>query len=229
MDNWRKLAKGLLLSGYCALRLTLGLLVLFAALSAGWTLPAFAESAQKVVIKGGQVELKNAEKYVAGVICYQEDAAFLMVPPEGWVGDPAAANQLGLCGVFYPVDYDFNTAPAVMYPRLMKAFPGDSLEDRAQKQAEFTLRKFRALPGGQGLILRKEKAYTAGGGLTFALRRFDNGPPPNVAEAAAYAIHNDAIFIVVLSAKSAGQLSPYLPALYAALDEVAAMDCVVEP
>lgn len=213
----------------CARRSAFVLLALFATLGVIWALPAFAESPQKVVIRGGQIELENAEKYVGGVICYQEGAAFLMIPPDGWVGDPAAAGQLGLCGVFYPAGYDFNSAPAVMYPRLAKAFPGDSLEDRAQKQAEFTLREFRILPGGQDLTLRKGKAYTTTGGLTFALRRFDNGPPPNVSEAAAYTIHNDAILIVVLSAKSVGQLSPYLPALYAALDEVAAMDCVVEP
>ena len=213
-----------------ACRLAVALLVVFTALCAARALPALAESLQTVVVKGdGQIELENAEKYVGGVICYQEGAAFLLPPPDGWVGDPAVAGRLGLCGVFYPEGYDFNSAPAVMYPRLVKALPGDSLEDRAQKQAALTLREFRSLPGGQNLTLRKEKAYTAASGLAFALRRFDNGPPPNVAEAAAYAIHNDAIFIVVLSARSAGQLLPYLPDLYAALDEVAAMDCVIEP
>ena len=76
--------------------------------------------------------------------------------------------------------------------------------------------------------MRKEETYTAVSGRPFAIRFFDNGPPPNVAEAAAYTIHNDSMLIVVLSAKSAKDLAPYLPALYTALDEVAAMNCIIE-
>ena len=196
-----------------------------------------AESGPELVIKGGQIELRNANtggslldlnNYVADAICYREGAAFILPCPGGWVGDPVAAERLGLCGVYYPQGHTFDTAPVVMYPRVVSPFPGNSLEERAQKQAEFTQSSFRKLPGGQNLTMRQEKTYTAANGRAFAIRLFDSGPPPNVAEAAAYTIHNDSMLIVVLSAKSAKALAPHLPALYAALDEVAAMNCIIE-
>ena len=199
---------------------------------------ARAEVLPELVIKGDQVELRNPESaggglldlsdYVGDAICYRENAAFVLPCPDGWVGDPEAASRLGLCGVYYPQGHTFDTAPVVMYPRLVSPLPGKSLEERAQKQAEFTQNSFRKLPGGQNLTVRKENTYTAGNGRAFAIRFFDNGPPPNVAEAAAYTIHNNSMLIVVLSAKSAKDLAPYLPALHAALDEVTAMNCVIE-
>ena len=213
-------------------------LLLGAVLFAAAPLSARAEAVPELVIKGDQVERRNPETaggglldlndYVGDAICYREDAAFILPCPGGWTGDPAAAGRLDLCGIYYPQAYTFDTAPVVMYPRLVTPFPGKSLEERAQKQAEFTRDSFRKLPGGQNLTVRKEETYTAVNGRAFAIRFFDNGPPPNAAEAAAYTIHNDSMLIVVLSAKSAKDLKPYLPTLYTALDEVAAMNCVIE-
>ncbi len=203
---------------------------LVALLGLGLTAPqaARAENIPDLVVKNGQIDLADTEKYTGSVLCYDDEAAFTLPLPDGWVSDPATAARFGLCGLYYPEGYNFNDAPVVMYPKLYQAFPGNSLEERAQKQAEVTQREFLNLPGGQNLIVRKEKPYTNAAGRTFALRFFDNGPRPNVAEAAAYTIHKDSIFIVVLSATSAGQLPPYLPVLYATLGKVTAMNCTVE-
>ena len=213
-------------------------LLLGAALLTATPLVARAEAVPDLIIKGGQIEIRNPKSaggglldlndYVGDAICYSGDAAFILPCPGGWTGDPAAAGRLDLCGIYYPQGYTFDNAPVVMYPRLVTPFPGKSLEERAQKQAEFTKDSFRKLPGGQNLTVRKEGTYTAVNGRPFAIRFFDNVPPPNVAEAAAYTIHNNSMLIVVLSAKSAKDLAPYLPALYTALDEVAAMNCIVE-
>ena len=70
-----------------------------------------AESGPELVIKGGQIELRNANtggslldlnNYVADAICYREGAAFILPCPGGWVGDPVAAERLGFAASTIP-------------------------------------------------------------------------------------------------------------------------------
>ena len=104
-------------------------LLLGAALLAAAPLLARAESVPDLIIKGGQIEIRNPKSaggglldlndYVGDAICYSGDAAFILPCPGGWTGDPAAAGRLDLCGIYYPQGYTFDNAPVVMYPRLV--------------------------------------------------------------------------------------------------------------
>ena len=76
--------------------------------------PAFAqaEPGPELVIKDGQIELRNGKNaggglldlndYVGDAICYREDAAFILPCPDGWVGDPVAAERLGFAASTIP-------------------------------------------------------------------------------------------------------------------------------
>lgn len=155
-----------------------------------------------------------------GIICYRGTYAYLLAVPDGWDNDPVAARRLGLCALLLPTGLGFDDAPAVMYPQMHARVGGETQEEAAQLQAEVTLRDFRKKPGGQQLSLRAGEPVVNSGGLVFAMRFFDNGPHPNVAEAAAYHAGENAVFNLVLSAFDAEGLAEYLPSLRRALDGV---------
>lgn len=204
-------------------------LVVGLALLAGVPAAVRAEQpAPALSLKNGQISQEDAQKFQGGVICYDSRAAFYLPLPTGWTNSHASAERFNVCGMYYPQGHNFYSAPAVMYPVVYDAPPGASLEERAQKRAQMVLHQLKAMPGSEKLTLRTGKPYTTANGQTFAVRFFDNGPPPNTAEATAVIVHNGSIFEVVLSALSKEQLEANLDALYAALEGVAVMDCVVE-
>lgn len=133
-----------------------------------------------------------------GGICYWGSVGFMMGPPEGWVNLPEMAAASGLCFTFVPAGYDFDNAPAVIYPNM-----GDAKGDDAWVEilSQGILQQMRRLPGGENLQLVRGEPFSARN-LNFELRYFNNGPSPNNFELVAYHIQDEVILLVVLSAKT---------------------------
>lgn len=134
----------------------------------------------------------------ADSICFDEHNAFSTQAPSGWVSDTAKAKELGICVVYFLKGKDFDSSPAVIYPRLVssekigKAAIEKILdEDTSRLKAKSTTTKVIEQP------IVKNKSN-----LEFEIRHFRYGPPPNEFEAVAYHAGNKAVLLSVLSARS---------------------------
>lgn len=131
-------------------------------------------------------------------ICFDDNNAFSTQAPTGWVADTAKAKELGLCVVYFLKGKDFDSSPAIIYPRLVSS----------EKEGKAAIEKLL----GEDTARLKEKSNTVKvieqksiknkHGLNFEIRHFRNGPPPNEFEAVAYHAGKKAILISVLSTRS---------------------------
>ncbi len=130
-------------------------------------------------------------------ICFDENNAFLTQAPVGWVADTAKAKELGLCAVYVVKGKDFDSSPAIIYPRL----GGTANEGKAAVE-EFILESTALLKDSKTLKVLTKPAIKNKSGLKFEIRHFLNGPPPNDFEAIAYHAGKKAVLVLVLSTRS---------------------------
>lgn len=151
-----------------------------------------------------------------GGICYWGPVGFMMGPPEGWVNLPEVAAASGLCFTFVPAGYDFDNAPAVIYPNMVDA-KGD--DDFVEVLSQGMLRQMSRLPGGGNIQLVRGEPFLARN-LDFELRYFNNGPYPNSFELVVYHIQDEVMLLVVLSAKTEQARQDYLDDFMRLLDDI---------
>lgn len=151
-----------------------------------------------------QAALPEADEAAAG-ICYRDKDGFVVAAPQGWVNLPQAAAAHGVCMMYAPAGYDFDNAPAIIYPRLAGLPDGGEAFDTAavaDAMADSMMKRFAALPGGGRAVLLKGPALQSESGLLFATRYFNNGPDPNNFELVAYHRAESAVLLLVLSART---------------------------
>lgn len=167
---------------------------------------------------GAAAEAQSLESDTAyGGICYRGSVGFVIGPPEGWVNLPETAAASGLCFMFVPAGYNFDNAPAVIYPNT-----GDTKGDAGFVEilSEGTLQQMRRLPGGENTELLRGEPFVSACNLDFQPRYFNNGPSPNNFELVVYHIQDEVILLVVLSAKTEQARQDYLDDFMRMLDDI---------
>lgn len=183
-------------------KLALCCLVMFSALGGAQAMAA--DQVASALVQG-----EDGSDY--GVVCYRNNDGMVLAFPDGWHVDLEVAERMGVCSMFLYGSEDFNKATGVMYPQVNKAPKSGKLEAIADAQAKIVAEQMDKKSEGQGPTVAKGDPIKTKSGLTFAIRYFDNGPYPNVAEASAYAIKGDTLFSVVLSAYDEDTLDELMP------------------
>lgn len=168
------------------------------ALVSVWVLLAFTAVWGGGVVAAAETRPLESETAQGG-ICYWGSVGFMMGPPEGWVNLPEAAAASGLCFTFVPAGYDFDNAPAVIYPKMGDA-KGD--DDFAEVLSQGMLRQMSRLPGGENMQLVRGEPFVSARNLDFQSRYFNNGPSPNSFELVVYNVQDEVLLLLVLSAKT---------------------------
>lgn len=167
---------------------------------------------------GAAAEAQSLESDTAyGGICYRGSVGFVIGPPEGWVNLPETAAASGLCFMFVPAGYNFDNAPAVIYPNTGDA-KGDA--DFVEILSEGMLQQMRRLLGGENTELLRGEPFVSACNLDFQPRYFNNGPSPNNFELVVYHIQDEVILLVVLSAKTEQARQDYLDDFMRMLDDI---------
>ena len=158
--------------------------------------------------------------FAAGSICYDDNNAFATVAPDGWVADYDTANRLGLCVMYILEGTDFDTSPAVIYPRLVATEdPDETAVSNMILQSEKMLRD----RGGDKLSIIALPTETNGHGVEFQVRYFRDGPAPNEYEMVAYHGAKNAVFLVVYSTRSESVFEAHKAKLKEVLGQVVPM------
>lgn len=172
------------------------------------------------VVKAQSLESATTD----GGIYYLGTVGFMVGPPEGWGNLPETAAALGVCFMFVPEGYDFDSAPAVMYANLNNAVndvEGD--DDLVEALAQNMLQKMRRLPGGEKVQLLHGESFVSARKLDFQQCYFNNGPPPNSFELVTYHVQGEVMLIAVLSAMTEQARQDYLADFMRMLDDVLAI------
>ncbi|MDL2306778.1 hypothetical protein LJC48_01930 [Desulfovibrio sp. OttesenSCG-928-C06] len=141
-------------------------------------------------------------------ICYRGESGFVISPPEGWVNLSEQAAKMGLCVLYAPAGYNFDNAPAVIYPTVIAAPKG---ADPVAVQAEKVFRQHMKRPEGRQIWLENPGVFFSASGLEYALRYFRNGPSPNDFEMVAYHVEDGSMLMVVLSSVKNKEIQKALP------------------
>lgn len=157
------------------------------------------------------------------VICYHNSAAFVVRPPTGWTNDKGTATLLGVCAIYTPVGSNYNDAKAVLYPNVGTA-RGRTIEESADIQAEWIRKTLSSRKNGEKIQVRYGKGLRNEKGHGVAIRYYDQGPPPNEWEAAAYLQHNGQLLMLVLSAREKQDRDAAVAQLEEAASQVVGMD-----
>ncbi len=158
------------------------------------------------------------------VVCCSGNTGLIVNIPVGWVNDDKVAKKLGLPAVLYPKGGNFNTAHAIIYPRVDGRNKGLDIEKAADLLIEETARRYRALPGGSGVKTSKGKDAVNAHGLRFAVRVIEDGPPANKSEYVAYVSTPAGVFIVVMSSTDPLRNIQYMHHFERILDEAELID-----
>jgi hypothetical protein len=150
----------------------------------------------------------SSRAFADGAICYSAKSAFLSTSPGGWVADYEAARKLGLCVLFHPANYSFDSAPAIIYPNMSeftKTLPSGELDLQGYIERDLASFKDR----GSDLKIQEAPSVTASSGTKFVIRDLLNGPAPNEFEEVAYSSANQAVFLAVYSARKKDEFDKY--------------------
>lgn len=134
-------------------------------------------------------------------LCYRGVDGYMVSSPPGWVNQPEAAASFGVCVMYVPVGYDFGSAPAIIYPRLVARPAGP---DPVQALADTMLAYFTVCPDGYRTTVEPGPSLDSLSGLFFQTRYFNNGPNPNNFELVAYNSTEENVMLLVLSARTEG-------------------------
>ena len=160
---------------------------------------------------------------VEAVICYHNSAAFVVRPPTGWTNDRETASLLGVCAIYTPFGSTYSDATAVLYPNVGTA-RGKTIEETADTQAEWIRKTLSGRKSGEKTQVITGKGIRSEKGQNVAIRYFDQGPPPNEWEAAAYMQHDGQLFMLVLSAREKSDRDAAIGQLEEAARKVVSMD-----
>jgi hypothetical protein len=145
--------------------------------------------------------------FAADTICFDKGNAFATSAPKGWVSNKEQAAQLGLCVVYHVKGANFDSSPAVIYPRLVATRDeGDEAIKQIIAQNTTILRRV-----SKSLEVSKLPAQTNASGLIFQIRHFFDGPPPNEFEAVAYHAGRQAVLLAVFSSRTRHGFESQLP------------------
>lgn len=121
-----------------------------------------------------------------------------------------------------PEGSTFNDAPAAIYVNSVD-LAGDA-ETAVDAEAERSRARFAPARKGEGPFVRKGPPIVAKDGTTGHVRFFDQGPLQNEWEAVVYIPKNDAMLLLVLSARSKEDRDRYWEALEFIVRKMVAMN-----
>lgn len=150
-----------------------------------------------------------AAAQAADNICYDENNAFTTQAPEGWVADSVKAKELGLCIVYFVEGKDFDSSPAIIYPRLVSS----EKSGQAAIQEIVDENTLRLKENSKIFKVVKQPGLKNKSNLKFEFRHFRNGPTPNEFEAVAYHAGKKAVILSVLSTRSEKDFEVHKPKL----------------
>lgn len=141
----------------------------------------------------------------AGTICDDENSAFLISAPKGWVADSKTAKKLGLCIVYHLKGSTFASSPALMYPSISSSkYTGqEAVEEMIGKSSNMLSKKKSDV-----VIKRAEKIKTEKG-INFQIVNFLDGPVPQEYESVAYYAEGNSVLIAVFSTRSKKKFNKY--------------------
>lgn len=131
-------------------------------------------------------------------ICFVQNNAFSTQAPSGWVADTAKAKDLGLCVVYFLKGKDFDSSPAIIYPRLVAS----EKEGKAAIEKLLAEDTARLKEKSTSVKVLEQPAIKNKFNLIFEMSHFRNGPQPNEFEAVAYHAGKKAILLSVLSTRN---------------------------
>lgn len=161
-----------------------------------------------LIVLGLQVSL-NTQVQANDSICFDALNNFFVRTPKGWVLDTDATVRLGYCAVFRKEEFKFHTSPAGIYVRIL---PFKKKNEKGEldvlKFIEEDLEPFQMRTNDRAQV-RDEKEPVKPKGLNFLKRVLTGGPPPNEFERLAYLGANEAVLMVVLTARKEEDLEGF--------------------
>jgi hypothetical protein len=162
----------------------------------------------------------NASESPGGVICWRGESGFAIGLPKGWRDEPGAAQHFDVCFMAIPDGINFNDSPVILYPQVFNHPATETPAHAADLAARVARKDMSRKPGGKNMTVRTGESFTTPQGLHVEIRSFDNGPPPDAFEAAAYLTYHTGTLGLVLSAKTREARDAFLPALLQVAREV---------
>lgn len=153
-------------------------------------------------------------------LCYRGEVGYMLAPPPGWLNLRDAAESFGTCVIYVPEGYDFDSAPAVIYPNVVGVGAG---ADPVKAEVERMRAKLSAAPDGDKLQVVAGEPFKSAFGVEFQLYYFNNGPSPNNFELVAYNVQGEAMLMTVLSAMTDQERRVYLGDFMKLLDGIFTM------
>lgn len=143
--------------------------------------------------------------------------------PEGWTLDNVTAAQFGVCAFYYLKGKDFHSAPAIIYPRIVTGKEGEKGINALVSEA---VENYKSAKNFQ---LKHEKPFKNKNGLSFTVKHFMHGPPPNQYEAVGYLSFNKAIVLLVYSAQTESDFKKHLSKFNEALNNISPYSSNLSP
>lgn len=140
----------------------------------------------------------SANAPASDAICFDGNNSFATQAPSGWVADFDKAKEFGLCVIYYVRGTTFDSSPAVIYPNLVTT----KLNGKAAVDDNIALNTGRLKKRKPTVKVESKKPIKNKHGLSFEIRYFIEGPPPQEFEAVAYHAGKNAVLLSVFSTRS---------------------------
>lgn len=150
------------------------------------------------------------------MVLVQENVTVGFHAPNDFFLDKESGENFGLCGFYVKSGQTFHTSPAIIYAQVANStMSGD-------KGIEQLIKDVSKSYSSQSKTFKTEKkpSYTSKNKLSFEVRYFLNGPPPNNFEAGGYLKMNSRIVQIIYSAKSEKDFENNVKSFYDSLDRI---------
>lgn len=150
------------------------------------------------------------------MVLVQENLTVGFHAPNGFFLDKESGQNFGLCGFYAKTGQTFHTSPVIIYAQVANsAMSGD-------KGIEQLIKDVSQSYSSRSKTFKTEKksSYASKNKMSFEVRYFLNGPPPNNFEAGAYLKLNSRIVQIIYSAKSEKDFENNIKSFYDSLDRI---------
>jgi hypothetical protein len=152
-------------------------------------------------------ETPDLDEETGGIICYRENAGFLIPVPEGWNVDEKNGRQAGACAFLYRQEETFDTASTLFFAQILPtpqgADPVDTLVKYSlERMLQMSPKARTTVKEGPEIRGAQNRAEPDSQPVTFQTRYFDDIPVPYGFQLVAYAVSEEATLLLVLSSET---------------------------